>query len=190
MAVTRTLFVSVFIVVLISCKQCAARSTGDIIKNDLDVAEGFRIGFDGDITLRMPAVISRNVIIVINGIIDPHHATLTVELPSESGGQSCLIRYDFRENILNITQAADGNVYTTYTDLQISPELSVGPTFTLTLHARVDTSNEHLLGVTFNGNGDGDSEQLLCKIQNFEDIDKIVIKEGVAIVNSLFYKFK
>lgn len=67
---------------------------------------------------------------------------------------------------------------------------TVGPSFILTLHARVDTNEKHLLGVTFNGNGDGESEQLLCKIQKFEDIDKIVIKEGVATVSSLFYKFK
>ncbi|KAF9801101.1 hypothetical protein SFRURICE_019263 [Spodoptera frugiperda] len=190
MAVTRLSFVSVLIVLVISYKQGAARSTADITKTELDVAEGFRIGTDGNITFRMPAIISRNVIIVINGIINPQHATLTVELPSESGGPSCLIQYDFSKNILNITQAADDTVYALYTDLQITPELSVGPSFILTLHARVDTNEKHLLGVTFNGNGDGESEQLLCKIQKFEDIDKIVIKEGVATVSSLFYKFK
>lgn len=47
-----------------------------------------------------------------------------MELPSESGGPSCLIQYDFSKNILNITQAADDTVYALYTDLQITPELS------------------------------------------------------------------
>ncbi|CAD0197441.1 unnamed protein product [Chrysodeixis includens] len=138
---------------------------------------------------KMPTSMKVGHRITINGSLNTEVASFTVVLPSRSEKDDCQIKFVYESKTIEISPP-----YPDYGSSAVYNEINLDPkethTFSLKLIARDNAENVESIGMMFNGDNSGESDLLVCKIESFQDIDKIVIKEGATEIHSLTFEFE
>ncbi|XP_075971681.1 uncharacterized protein LOC142973637 [Anticarsia gemmatalis] len=180
------------VVFAIAVNNGKARS---LIDNDLDILT--KNGLEGRVSesdfkngnmFVVPTVITNGAKITINGTLNPKDKTFTAILRNKMmTKRDCIIKYTFKSNTITVTPGVQD-----YDEAYYEHNLHNAKTqhFSLTLIARVDSNGQEMLALTFQVNEEGMSDQLICDIDNFENIKYIEMKEGVSQMDSLLFRFR
>ncbi|CAG4992755.1 unnamed protein product [Parnassius apollo] len=143
------------------------------------------ISLDSSI-IKIPRSIIAESVITINGTLNNAHNVLSVALLDEVRNMYvCRMVFDTASNIIAVESELTEPSINEYSIENLYPEMSIA--FTVRMEARV-YNGQQLINLYFEADNAGELPIDHCRIKNFNNIERIVIK-GVKSISSLLFKY-